>query len=59
MAQLGHHVFVEHRWSRLHTYINVWQGRRWPDVESRFEQMWSMTLRALDDIKVLIPFLRV
>ena len=31
-----------------------WQGRRWPDVESRFEQMWSMTLRALDDIKVPI-----
>ena len=27
------------------------QGRRWPDVESRFEQMWTMTLRALDDIK--------
>lgn len=27
------------------------QGRRWPEVASRFEQFWSMTLRALDDIK--------
>ena len=30
---------------------NVRQGRRWPEVESRFEEFWSMTLRALDDIK--------
>lgn len=27
------------------------QGRRWPEVESRFEEFWTMTLRALDDIK--------
>lgn len=28
------------------------QGRRWPELQSHFEPMWSMALRALDDIKV-------
>lgn len=27
------------------------QGRRWAEVEGKFEAMWSMALRALDDIK--------
>jgi hypothetical protein len=27
------------------------QGRRWPDVEKRFADMWGMALRALDDVK--------
>ncbi|KAK9810293.1 hypothetical protein WJX72_008148 [[Myrmecia] bisecta] len=27
------------------------QGRRWPEIKGVFEPMWSMTLRALDDIK--------
>ena len=27
------------------------QGRRWPQLQSQFEELWSITLRALDDIK--------
>ena len=27
------------------------QGRRWPQLKSQFEELWSITLRALDDIK--------
>eukprot|EP00951_Prasinocladus_malaysianus_P021327 scaffold176001_cov36-Prasinocladus_malaysianus.AAC.1 len=27
------------------------QGRRWEEVSSRFEEVWVMALRAMDDIK--------
>ena len=27
------------------------QGRRWPQLKSLFEELWSITLRAMDDIK--------
>jgi len=27
------------------------QGRRWPDLKDKLSDIWSMTLRAVDDIK--------
>jgi hypothetical protein len=32
------------------------QGRRWPDVEKRFADMWGMALRALDDVKESVGY---
>ncbi|KAK9795879.1 hypothetical protein WJX73_005986 [Symbiochloris irregularis] len=30
---------------------DLFQGRRWPDLQAHFEATWTMALRALDDIK--------
>lgn len=37
--------------SETHPKTPFSQGRRWADVGPDFEQMWGMTLRAMDDIK--------